>query len=172
MITLSANKRYGRCAKGANLLIYTSNKELQFNATYIIQNEKVLISALSVARIAINRYVSSSNPEIGAVQIVLKRLLQHEQPDSVVAVGRCTFIDMHTAMSTIRNSYLLTDKEKENVNKFWLEIISSFKLNAAGEISRKSYTKQVKPVEEKANDDVLTAKVIAVIKAMKEQGVL
>ena len=174
MITLNANKRFARsCVKRGQFLIYTNNDKAELTLMYVVKDEKIFLTASSFAKVAIGRNVLTSNPYTVAAAMIAKRLLMYEKPDAFTIENRIFLIDMHAALPVLLNSYMLSDEEKERINTFWLEAINTFRINAAGEISRKNSTKQVKPVKETpSDDDALTAKVMAVIKAMKKQGVL
>jgi hypothetical protein len=174
MITLNANKRCGRCVNDASLLIYKSSKNVTSNIMYTVRDEKLYLTASSLARVAVNRPLSPSSPEIGANSIVIKRLLEHEKPSAIITENRCTLVDVYEVMPILMDSFMMTEEAKKNIIAFWSELVEIFQINPEnGEINRKKASKEFKQiVKDATNDDELTAKVIAIIKAMKEQGVL
>lgn len=162
----------------------TGSKELKYHNVftntdlylhYVIENKRVCYSLSSLTKAMIGDPATSNIKLTGVVEMV-KRLLKNAFYYRKSKVIEVCYVDILTALPQMVECKFFTDKEIKTLNDIKERTVRFFKLDANGNVPESVMPKEqakIAPVKEApSDDDALTAKVIAIIKAMKEQGVL
>ena len=142
---------------------------------YVIENKHICYSVASLTK-AISGDSSNSNIKLTGIVEIIKRVAKNALYYKKAKTIEVCYVDIIAALPQIVECKFFTDEELETLADIKEQTIKFFKLDADGNVPDSLLPKEqveIAPVKETpSDDDVLTAKVMAVIKAMKEQGVL
>ena len=142
---------------------------------YVIAHKRVWYSLASITRAMVGDS-NTSNIKLTGITEMMVRILKGTLYYKSTKTKEICFMDIVNSLPRLIECKFFTDKEIKTLTDIKEQTIRFFKLEANGNVPDSFFSKEqakIEPVKEApSDDDALAAKVMAVIKAMKEQGVL